>query len=211
MAEAPLESGLIGHEPMVREPASRKNAAALSTELHHSGRMGDGRVASQRGRVLLGGGLLRAVVSVNSPAPLGHDALARSDASVALVSSGRLPQIAIKSLARNAQPSLAITKVTPKCRLLNATTNSSIGAALSLVRAPAPISSPSAPKAPKAPRGDWGHLYRRAGAQPCGRQNANRISCSVFGDSRIRNGGISGAGEELKGVPNRMAGPQGHF
>src|ERR1700674_986525 len=25
-------------------------------------------------------------------------------------------------------------------------------------------------------------------AKPCGRQNANRIGCSVFGDGRIRNG-----------------------
>jgi hypothetical protein len=33
-------SGLIGHDAMVREPASRKNAVPLSTELHRCGRMG---------------------------------------------------------------------------------------------------------------------------------------------------------------------------
>jgi hypothetical protein len=43
---------------------------------------------------------------------------------------------------------------------------SSIGAALSLARAPAPISSPSAPK---APRGDWGHHYRGGPGHSLGR------------------------------------------
>jgi hypothetical protein len=43
-------------------------------------------------------------------------------------------------------------------------------------------------------------------AKPCGRQNANRIGCSVFGYGRIRNGGISGAGEDGKRVPSRVAG-----
>jgi hypothetical protein len=48
-------------------------------------------------------------------------------------------------------------------------------------------------------------------AKPCGRQNANRIGYSVFGYGRIRNGGISGAGEDGKRVPSRVAGPARTF
>jgi hypothetical protein len=101
------------------------------------------------------------------PRGRGHTTTNRGNS----VSDNRFPHellliLAIKSLAGNAQPSLAITKVTPKCRLLRATTNSSIGPALSSARAPAPISSPSAPK---APRGDWGHHYRGGPGHSLGR------------------------------------------
>jgi hypothetical protein len=70
------------------------------------------------------------------PRGRGHTTTNRGNS----VSDNRFPHellliLAIKSLAGNAQPSLAITKVTPKCRLLRATTNSSIGPALSSARA----------------------------------------------------------------------------
>jgi hypothetical protein len=110
------------------------------------------------------------------PRGRGHTTTNRGNS----VSDNRFPHellliLAIKSLAGNAQPSLAITKVTPKCRLLRATTNSSIGPALSSARARPQSRHPLCAAKPRrlGPPLSW-----RAGAQPGRSGDGSQAFCA---------------------------------